>query len=210
MIGLIILKANELNFRNVYHKLCYISKAANFKAVMKDWPNSDEATGVIAYGYIDHTAGLTFEVLACASLKENNRLLVFEGNENHSVKYRFESVSDCEIFFVGNENLRKKFADKIEMIDEGYTATDGVLKVRDITMIDECRSQEYPDDVLVILTRGNNQPEGCWVRCEGIKENYIYGILLNEPNADFTVHMGQLVKFGIAKNNDRIICVAVY
>ena len=204
------MQASDLSFRDLCHKLCYISNGKNFKAFAEHLPNADESDGVLAYGYIDHTAGLSFEILACAKLGKDNNITIFEGNENVSLKYRFGSIFDCDVFMIEDESLRKRFSDKIEMIEENYQVSASVSDTRNIAVIDESRSQEYPDDVWVILVRGNNQPEGCWVRCEGIGENGIYGILLNEPNADFSVHSGDGIEFGVVEDEESIMCVAVF
>ena len=34
------------------------------KTVLKDFPGADKTNCILMYGYIDHTAGLTLEILA--------------------------------------------------------------------------------------------------------------------------------------------------
>lgn len=202
------MKASEVGFRDVYHKICYITAGKNYNIMTKEMPNSTKGTGVIAYGYVDHQAGLSFEVLACAKRNNDGSFEVFEGNDSILVKYRFSSIKDCELYFV-SEELKSEFTDKIQMIDKHYSVNDNVLATRELALIDECRNREYPDDVLVVFVRGDNRPEGCWVRCEALMEGKIVGILLNEPDADFTVHAGDKIEFGIMEKEAGIMCVAV-
>ena len=37
---------------------------ANLKTVLKDFLGADKENCILTYGYIDHTAGLTLEILA--------------------------------------------------------------------------------------------------------------------------------------------------
>lgn len=205
------MKQNEIMFRDVYHKICYISAVRNFKSITEQFPNADEATGAIAYGYIDHQAGLSFELLACAVLNKDGSITAFNGNDTASIKYRFGSISECEVLIIENDEIyRNRYFSKIQMINEGYKVSDSIEEIRTIEILDACRSPEYPDDVMVVLFKEENQPEGCWVRCEGFGNNGLIGELLNEPNADFTVHMGDIIDFGVIEQDDGFMCVSLF
>lgn len=203
------MKVNEASFREVYHQICYISNGENFKSFADLLPHSSEATGVLAYGYIDHQAGLTFEILSCVKIEDDGSLTVFDGVDDVTLKYRVGSISECELYFIDDDNISSLFVDKIKMVNEGYKTTKGVESTRELTVIDESRSPEYPDDVMVVLFYGDNQPEGCWVRCEGLGEGCIKGRLLNEPNSDFKVHCGDIIEFGVLRSDEGLMCVAV-
>ena len=71
--------------------------------------------------------------------------------------------------------------------------------------LDGSRSPEYPDDVLVYLLKEGNDPEGCWVRMEGLEEHRILGELLNEPKEDFGFHQGDLISIYIQKDENENI-----
>lgn len=203
------MKVSEVSFRDVYHQVCYISNGESFRLFAEHLPNSAKATGVLAYGYIDHQAGLTFEILSCAKLGTGDSLSVFEGIDNASLKYRAASIMESELYPIADKRIKSLFKEKIRMVNEGYKASTSVESTRALTVIDGSRSPEYPDDVMVILLHGDNRPEGCWVRCEGLGDGCIKGELLNEPNADFKVHCGDTIEFGVLKNENGLTCVAV-
>lgn len=54
---------------------------------------------------------------------------------------------------------------------EDYSAGEEVEESRSMYFLDESRSPEYPDDVLVYLLKDGNKPEVCWVRIEGLAEH---------------------------------------
>ena len=60
------MKFSEVGFRAFYHNFVTVPIKDNLKAVVKDFPGADKANYILTYGYIDHTAGLTLEVLATA------------------------------------------------------------------------------------------------------------------------------------------------
>ena len=60
------MKYSEVGFRAFYHNYFAVPMKDNLKAIVKDFPRADKANCILTYGYIDHTAGLTLEVLAAA------------------------------------------------------------------------------------------------------------------------------------------------
>ena len=180
-------------------------------ALTEPLPNREIANGTLAYGYIDHIAGLTYEILSCAFMSANGNMMPYEGNDTVSMKCRAGSVSDCEIYVLADSDvLINRYKKKIDIINEGYRCSEEVAVTRELKALDESRSPEYPDDVIVHICHGNNNPEGCWVRIEGVSETQIVGRLLNEPNQDFNVHEGDMIGFELVRHKDAIICVAEF
>ena len=58
------MKYNEVGFRAYYHNYIAVPMKDKLKTVLKDFPGADKANCILTYGYIDHTAGLTLEILA--------------------------------------------------------------------------------------------------------------------------------------------------
>lgn len=199
---------SEVNFRDIYHQICFIAINDNIKHIMNqaDFLGAEKANGILAYTYIDYEAGLTFEILCWAVCKEDT-LSAFDGNNTVSFKLRGSNVEDCNIVpLTGIECAR--YQDKIDMVNDVYKCPEGIKFTRGIKDIDSCRNANYPDDILVYLVSEKNQPEGCWVRCTDAKDNHIRGTLLNEPNQDFGVHCGTVIEFGVMKQGDNNICIA--
>lgn len=81
-------------FTNLYYYLS--TKRSSYSGFFKEFPNYHDANALLLYGYIDHEAGLTFEVLSAAR-HENDTTTLFPGNDEISVKLRSESIGDEEI-----------------------------------------------------------------------------------------------------------------
>lgn len=77
------MKYSEVGFRAFYHNFVAVPIKDNLKAVVKDFPGADKANYILTYGYIDHTAGLTLEVLA-AAFKGDEGFLFDLGNKEIS------------------------------------------------------------------------------------------------------------------------------
>ncbi len=94
------------------------------------------------------------------------------------------------------------------MLINTYVYHEGVTITRNITQLDCCRNDDCPDDIMVYLLKNNNKPECCWVRCSDVQNKQLLGSLLNEPYQDFGIHLGDSIRFGIMKQEEKYICVA--
>lgn len=45
------MKANNVTFREVYHKICFISATKKHQKVMQQLPDYEKGNGVLVYGY---------------------------------------------------------------------------------------------------------------------------------------------------------------
>ncbi len=204
------MKCGEAGFRAFYHNLCAVPVKESFRDLLEGFSGGDKTEYVLTYGYIDHEEGLTLEVLAAAE-KNGDGFDFGDANNEISAKIRIGSVLEEEFYYFDDEDdvLRNHYARKIQTIDEEYTAADAVIETRKIDMLDNSRSAEYPDDVIVYMLKDGNQLEACWVRMEDIKEETIIGTLLNEPNQDFGCHEDDSIEFFIYKNKEgELMCVA--
>ena len=85
---------------------------------------------------------------------------------------------------------------------DDYAVEEDIEESRKMKVLDAFRSPEYPDDVLVYLLKVGNKPEACWVRIEGLMENQIIGTLLNEPEQNFSYHVGEKIAFFIHEDEN--------
>lgn len=199
------MKYSEVGFRAFYHNFVAVPIKDNLKEVVEDFPGADKANYILTYGYIDHTEGLTLEVLA-TSVKHDESFIFGVGNTEKSSKIRIGSVMNDECFYFDDKEgkIYKSYTDKIEML-KSYTAGDEVEESRNMHFLDKSRSPEYPDDVLVYLLKDGKKPEGCWVRIEGLAEDHFIGTLLNEPDQDFYRHEGEEIAFYVHQKDDEEI-----
>lgn len=196
-------------FREFYHQFVYIECRDVLESLMKDFLAEDD-TGAIAYGYIDEQAGLSFRIAKLVSLK-NNRLSIRDSIEKTMMIMRFGSLENARYLELSQSDIDlSQFEEFEKMVRDGYdTANEAKEKIRSLAFLDGSRHPEYPDDIAVILLHGDQQPEQVWVQGNYLTESEIRGTLLNEPNADFGVHMGDSIQIIPYKQDDgRIICIS--
>lgn len=196
------MKYSESGFRPLYHNFCFFPMEGSVEKVSEKLPGFEEADGVLTYGYYDREAGFTLEVLCCAKKNGDSQLALANEPEKIRAMMRIGSVEELEYTFVahGDDPIRERFEKKMEMLSH-YDSNEEVEKSRTFEFLDEFRHEHSIDDVLVFLVKGDLQPEGCWVRIEGLGEKCIIGTLLNEPNQNFGYHEGEKIGFFISENN---------
>lgn len=199
----------EIGFRKLYQQYVYIEHTDKLEILAQYFAGSEAATGVLAYCYVDHEVGLSFEVLSLAKLKDE-KLDFYAGNDEIAIKFRYATVADAEALVLPSTlPPLKVYAEKTERIAAAYVHNEAVVKSRLLVNLDSCRHEEYPDDVLVYLVHGDDHIEGCYVRLEGIGEMNLTGTLINEPDYDFGVYKGDNIDFYLVKNERGIMCMAV-
>lgn len=198
----------EIPFREVYHQFVYFRMPA-YLDNLKEVTNIENMDGLIAYGYVDNEKGMMFEVCAAASLKEDS----FEVNPV-SVEQRIIMDNKTVIaapFLVMNQTEMdfSIFEQRVQRILQ-YFENDEIEQVRNIELMDGCRHQDFPDDVEVILVSQTMAPELVWVRTLRIGDQRIEGMLLNEPERNFGVHLGDPIDFRFMQLEEDMGCVKIF
>ena len=173
----------------------------------------EEVNSMILLPYVDHTAGLSFQIVATCLLK-NGKLTVYERGDDFKTlsNYRYSSLKNVEFEYLDNLDLNadfdiKTYNDHAMEIFHLYNDNDKLLALRNLELLDEVREPEYPDDVFVGFFKKGFGGEGMWVRYEDFEETDFYGILLNQPEQDLGVNMGDRVKFHLTRDKDnKIFC----
>ena len=205
----------EAGFRGVYHEfLLFPLDDRKMKNVLADFPGIEEADSYLGYGYIDHTAGVTVEVLALA--KAGDKIEFFEPyTEQAMMKVRMEELKDTPFVILPDPDgqIRANYKEKLDIIDEGYQCSEELQEARNLDFLDESRHPVFIDDVAVVLYKEGLQLERVWVRMEGIRKREggacFVGNLIVEPYQDYGVHDGDEVEFFMQKAEDRIFCACV-
>ena len=194
-----------MNFRDVEKKLCVIVDEQTAKLLAPEV----EANALLCMGYVDHTAGLTYEALALANFLDGDYSVVWEAKDI-SLKIRAGSVADKIIMPIENKVLLNKFQFRIDMLEHYYTNADNI-ECRSIKELDEFRHPEFPDDLAMILAKAGNKPERIWVRTISFNgsNKQIMSVkvqLLNEPYEDFGVHIHDVIDAisFLDENGDRV------
>ena len=204
------MKYAETGFRALYHNFAVFPLMPVTGKALAGFEGAETAEGVLVYGYIDHEAGLTLEVLAPAG-RDKEYWRFTDGNDEIRSFIRMEAVAEEEFTLINNEDgrLSARYAKKLEML-KVYDVSKEIEKSRTFGFLDGCRDPQYIDDVLVTLTEDGLKPEACWARIIGLSEHRIRAKLLNEPDQDFTIHQGENFAFYVHQDEEtgEISCMA--
>ena len=199
-------RIEEYSFRELVNHYVLITNVGDrFRLYNMQFQCLEGDNALLTYGYIDHEAGLTFEVLCFANIKPSGHVELRPGNPNTTVKIRYDGMVE-NIAVVPYDISMAEYADKVRMVKEGYRYSDELEEIRKYEALDGDRDAQFPDDVLTVFIRNGINPEKMWVRTEKIIDGKVAGILLNESySSAFGVHKGDIVRLvSVPVNNGRM------
>lgn len=162
-------------------------------------PNTTK--GVIAYCYVDHEAGISLRLLSTAiDYPKKDKLRIRNIQFFKRWNYIIRGCSGFKIRTFGEGcSIYEDFAQRIKEIDDNYFINEAISNSREIEELDDFRHPEFVDDIQVTFIKEGIQSEVCWVRIEDFDrvKTVFKGELLNEPNADFGVHLHDMVEFEV-------------
>lgn len=192
----------EMNFRDIVDKYLYIDAASVAQKLGSIFEVTEDATGVLCYGYIDAQAGISFEILCCAvhdAAKKTLKLL--RGNDEQSAKIRL-AVLPSEM------PRLSEFQNKVATVQKTYKADEATEAMRQLTSLDPARLVTHPDIVTVYLVCGD-EAEAAYVLLKEVREVNIIGTLLSEPQKASSLHKGDEISFFLVRNEKGIMCMKV-
>lgn len=181
---------------------------------IENYSIEEKVNSLLVLPYVDHTAGLSFQIVT-SCLWEEDKVLLYEIEDSFQMMAtcRWGNIKDVEFEYLENLKINtdfdlKKYTSRAMDIFKHYNENEKLLILRALPILDELRDQEFPDDILVIFFKEGFGAEGMWVRYEDYNEEHdIFGTLLNQPNQDLGINKGDKVKFSFTKNqNDEIVC----
>ncbi|MDE6034857.1 MAG: SseB family protein [Ruminococcus sp.] len=195
----------DTGFRALYKNFVAFTLRDNLKQCIDNYPNADKANCILTYGYIDHDAGLTMEILA-AGIKDGDSFTFFDTSTKARAFIRVGAIIEDEFFFFDDKDgeLSKRYSEKLDVLNH-YAVSEEIEETRKMAFLDKSRHEYYPDDVMVYLTKQGLRPEGCWVRIIGLGDHFIMGTLLNEPNQNFGYHKGEKIAFFVQQQEDKSV-----
>ena len=197
----------DLGFRDVAGRLIVVERPLLERLGKAGITVPAGADAVLAYAYVDHEQGLSLLALAPASLASGAVFhdASFPVAQGQLVILRSGSIppgSRVE-FPADAEALGRRYAEQIGQVEKDHAPGPGVEAARKVELVDALRSPEYPDDVLAVLAADGLPQEGVWFRLEGLAgEGMLAGVLLNEPDADYPVHQGDLMALAPTRADD--------
>lgn len=200
----------EMNFRDIVDKYLYIDAAGVAQNLGSIFEVTEDATGVLCYGYIDAQAGISFEILCCAvhdAAKKTLKLL--RGNDEQLAKIRLAELLEAQAAVLPSEMPRlSEFQSKVTMVRKAYKADEATEAMRRLTSLDPARLATHPDTVTVYLVRGD-EAEAAYVLLKEVREVNIIGMLLSEPQKVSGLHKGDEISFFLVRNEKGIMCMKV-
>ena len=190
---------DQVNFRDLYRQVLFVGYSLReplAAAGVADLP--EDADGMLAYGYIDPDAGLSFEALAPARMSDLTVYPEFDlmRKLKCTMKVRGAEMSvHTNVAYSKNPaEYWETYADHIASIDEFYAVSPDREVTRKDTAIDHLRHPCYPDDIRISIVDEDYGEERLWATLQGCTEDGLYyvGKLLNEPAQNFGVHAGDL------------------
>jgi len=199
----------EFSFRELVDNYIFLKNnlLANSLEQFFEW--EELCNGVLLYCYNDHLTGLGFEVLTIGQLADG-KLKLGEAKVEFSLQLSFADIVEEEALVLPhNLPVWERFANKIASVELQHSVSEDVLATRSVVNLDVCRRDGYPDEVLVYLSK-EDLVESCQVRLEGIEKMFLVGTLLQEPSAIFGLHEGDSLSFYNVKNEQGIMCLAIF
>lgn len=200
----------EMNFRDIVDKYLYIEAAGVAQKLGSIFEVTEDATGVLCYGYIDAQAGITFEILCCAVHDVAKKTLkLLHGNGEQSAKIRLAELLEAQAAVLPSEMPRlSEFQSKVAMVQKAYKADEATEAMRQLTSLDPARITTHPDIVTVYLVRGD-EVEAAYVLLKEVRKVNIIGTLLSEPQKASGLHKGDEISFFLVRNEKGIMCMKV-
>lgn len=206
---------DNINFRYMDHTFLLV-KNIDLKTRMiieySGFRIRQDDNSMLIYGYIDHTAGLSFELMCAACVFEDGSVAFEPASKDTTFKFRYGSFQgDVEQFT--DKALLAPYIDKAKTINAGYKYKDSIMQIRDIVKLDPSRAPGYPDDILVFFYKDGYRGEGIWCRVEDLdmERRKIQMRMLNQPNAPFGKNLGDIIDVSLMRMDDgELKAVAVF
>ena len=114
------MRIEDYSFRELNHQFVLIKDVADrFRLYNMEFQCLEGDNSLLTYGYIDHEAGLSFEVLCFAKKDENGAIQLRPGNDTVTFKIRYDGMlGDVEV--IPYDIKLAQFQKKVDMVNEGY------------------------------------------------------------------------------------------
>ncbi len=169
------------------------------------------ANGCIGFFYVDHDEGISLRIHSLCRVDPGsppNMVVNFE-DHGEDLVLRYDEVGTCTL--LSNED-----AARLSLLEEqrwfSYYEPERLRELRMRVDLDRFRAPGFFDDVSVVLSANDREkiPEVVWFRLENQSTDgrSFRGILLNEPDADFSVHEGDMLTVVFHEDEDGRFLVA--
>ncbi|MCR5603735.1 MAG: hypothetical protein K6G27_08545 [Lachnospiraceae bacterium] len=204
----------EYNTKSLpYHFVLFYNMPENTMAMYRGlFSGKADDNAVLTYCYLDSMCGLSYKVICCAKLYDNETI-EFDVPEHltNGMTIR-EGGLECEALLFDEGGIMSRFQKEADSIKENYGYYAESLKEDEDVPFAAFRHVAYPNDIQVYFFKKNQGYEEMWVReHERRPDGTVIGTLLNEPyDQSMEVHEGDSVKvFPYDPGDGNIVPVAV-
>ena len=215
-------KGSEFSFRELYGKYIQILDKEQSETLVKPIDIGDgeiiraidcdmEVNSTFVHAYIDHEAGMSFQVLTVGFYDDAANRIHERTDFKSMVNIRKDKFDDLNIRIIEDDSyFNDKYGEYVYNNNKVYT-NENLERIRDFKAIDSLRDGIFPDDIMVVFFKEGMQNEGMWVRIERMDDDLplingeegefplLYGKLLNQPNQDLGVNMGDEVRVALIR-----------
>lgn len=207
---------NEATFRNLLYTMIIVKSRKdaeyqeklfnidsidleNFEKEFESISVEKDVNAMLLFPYLDYTQGISFLLVTTGLIEDDKVILYNRPNFNTFQIIRKDTLKDKEFFYLkdllinDDFDLEYYFNYAINQT-ETYRKNEDVEILRAFEEIDSCRNEDFPDDFLVYFFKEGLNPEGMWVRGIELKKDHILAELLNQPNQDFGINAGDIIK----------------
>lgn len=222
---------NEATFRNLLYTMIIVKSREdaeyqeklfnidsidleNFEKEFESISVEKDVNAMLLFPYLDYTQGISFLLVTTGLIEDDKVILYNRPNFNTFQIIRKDTLKDKEFFYLkdllinDDFDLEYYFNYAINQT-ETYRKNEDVEILRAFEEIDSCRNEDFPDDFLVYFFKEGLNPEGMWVRGIELKKDHILAELLNQPNQDFGINAGDIIKVIVYEDElGEISCIA--
>ena len=226
-------KGSEFSFRELYGKYIQILDKEQSETLVKPIDIGDgeiiraidcdmEVNSTFVHAYIDHEAGMSFQVLTVGFYDGAANRIHERTDFKSMVNIRKDKFNDFNICVLEDDSsFKEEYGEYVANHDRFFTSED-LERIRNFKAIDSLRDDIFPDDIMVVFFKEGMQNEGMWVRLEKMDDELpiingeegefplLYGKLLNQPNQDLGVNIGDDVRVALIRyENGEVAAFAV-
>ena len=202
---------SEMTFREFDCKFLYIRCPMLLK-LMNIESGSDD--GVIAFGYLDYQAGISFDIIATAHIFDNNlSISCVDKSTRRKIRHGFfDRMHIVKVLDLIDTNISlDDFYCEVAAHEIYYRNLDHDIEaLRSNTDLDTSRHPSFPDDIQIQLVKDGRIVEAPWARCSKLDRDtgFMYAKLINEPHNEFGFHMDDEIPFKVIEAADgNLLCI---
>lgn len=199
-----------LKFRDLYRQLIYIEdeKTLNIMKMGYQVESKFDATGVLAYGYVDLDGAMCFNVFSLVRMTDKGIEEFNDDPMNKKIKHKImlEDIYKSDALKVDLDPYKAlDYLDRSVEINKEHISTDDIESLRLNQQIDDFRHYLNPDDLeAFVFNPSDNSTEALWVTSLKMTDVGIISRVLTPVSKKFGIAVSDEKEFKLYKVNDSL------